>query len=381
MRNILVVYLFLLAGISGFAQAKFQKGYFIDNSGKKVEALIQNELWTTNPSNFNYKFAENGNTLTATVENTQEFGIYKRFKYIKAEFKIDDASDNEDELSTNKTPNYSNKTGFLKVLVEGDQLKLYEYLSAKQQRFYYQKGLKPIVLLSYHKYKNSNGEIRVNSAYKGQLSTNVITNCATIDISYSKAQLGNYVKSYNNCNKVDETLVDFREYELRGDWNFKLKAGLNLADISVLNRSGGSSGNVNGTFIRFGLEIEHFLSFESKNWSFFLEPTFSSFNDDSIDLEYSSIEIPIGLRNYIRVSDNSFIFINAGVSIDMAGNAKSGNDPLETGIAAFYGAGYSVNKKFSLELRNYTNRSLSSGDNNLLEADMSNLAIVLGYTF
>jgi hypothetical protein len=382
MKKPILLLLFVWIGTSAFAQQKFKKGYFVDANGKKVQALIQNEKWTENPESFNYKFADHGRVTTVTLQEAKEFSIYNRFKYRKVTFTLDNASDNEENLSTEKTPQYQTKTAFLKVMVEGNEVSLFEYKSKDQQRFFYQKGLRDVTLLRYNKYKKSNGEIAENNAFRKQLSEDVMTSCASIDISYTKAKLGNYVIAYNNCSKIDKRLIDFREFELRRDWRFKVKAGVNIASFDVINRSGGNSGEGNGTSMRIGFEIEHFLQFKNKNWSVFAEPTYSSLTSDEVSLEYNSLEIPIGLRNYIRVSQKSFAFLNAGVSLDMSGSSTAGNTGLDTGIAIFYGAGYSFDKKFSLEVRNYTNRRLAPQDTNLLEADQTaNLAIVLGYTF
>ena len=70
--------LLLLAFCLGFnlyAQDKFQKGYFVDNDGKKVLALIQNENWDASPESFNYKFFDTGKVTTLTLKDAQEFSI------------------------------------------------------------------------------------------------------------------------------------------------------------------------------------------------------------------------------------------------------------------------------------------------------------------
>lgn len=382
MKRTLLLLLFVGMGMSAFAQNKYKKGYFIDNDGKKVQALIQNGKWINSPDSFKYKFSDNGRVITLTVKDAKEFSIYNYFKYRRTEFTIDNASDNLANLSSSKTPQYASKTAFLKVMVEADQLSLFEYKSDDQQRFLYQKGLGKVTLLKYNKYKKSNGEVAENNTYRKQLSEDIVSPCASVDISYTKAKLGSYVISYNNCNTKDKRLIDFREYELRRDWRLKIKAGVNIGTINIINRSGGPSGETDGTNLRIGFEIEHFLQFKKKNWSLFIEPTFSSFKDDALGLNYNSLEIPVGLRNYIRVSRKSYAFLNAGVSLDASGNSTAGNNILDTGTSVFYGAGYSFDKKFSLEVRNYSERRLSAKDTNLLEADQTaNFAIVLGYTF
>ena len=49
----------LLAGlaVTGLlqAQTKFEKGYFVDNSGQRTEVLIKNLDWKNNPTEFEFK--------------------------------------------------------------------------------------------------------------------------------------------------------------------------------------------------------------------------------------------------------------------------------------------------------------------------------------
>ena len=368
----LVVLVLLLVGLYTSAQNEFQKGYLINNTGKKIKAFIENEQWVNNPEFINYKLTLDGDINTFSIEDVKEFSANKKFKFKRFNITIDDPQRQKDKEIT----------AFLKAVVEGDQVSLYELKRNNQQRFYYQKGNQQITLLRYSESINAKGEVIRNYEYRKQLSENLYANCPnlSLDVAYTTFQLGNYIIYYNNCNQISESLIDFREYDLIGNWYFKAKGGVNIATIDVLNRTG-RSGKQNGTNIRLGIEIEHFMRFKNKNWSVFLEPTFSSFKDDVLSINYSSIEIPIGIRKYIPIVDSSRMFLNAGGSAAIAFNATIDDFKLQPGLALFYGIGYEFGGTFSLEIRNYTSRSIIS-DNNLLTAEQtSNLGLIFGYKF
>lgn len=377
--------LLLLAFCLGFnlyAQDKFQKGYFVDNDGKKVLALIQNENWDASPESFNYKFFDTGKVTTLTLKDAQEFSIDNLYKFKRVDVNVDNASDNDNDLSSNKTPQYTTKAVFLKIVVESDQVSLFEYKTENQLRFFYQKGNQKVTLLRYNKYKKSGEGVAENNEFRAQLRNIISSSCREIpdDIPYTLIKLGDYIVSSNNCNRSDKKQVDFRAYESHKDWQFKFKAGVGQSSLDVINRTG-VTGQVERTSIRIGFELEHFLKFKNKNWSVFLEPTYNSITDDLIGINYNSLELPAGIRYYIKLSPKSYVFLNGGVSLDFAGSSTIGNQPLSSGVAGFYGAGYSFNKKLSLEVRNYTERRLNPTDINVLEVNQTNFAAILGYTF
>jgi hypothetical protein len=381
MKKITLFLLTICVGINVYAQDKFQKGYFVDNNGKKVLALIQNENWETNPESFNYKFFDNGKLTTLTLKDAREFAIDNFSKYKRLEITIDNASDNVNDLSIDKTPQYTTKTVFLKIAVESDELSLFEYKTKNQLRFFYQKGTQKVTLLRYNQYKKSNGDVGENNEFREQLKKNVAA-CVSVsdELPYTKVKLGDLIIASNNCNRSDKKQIDFREYESHKDWAFKFKLGVGQSSIDITNRTG-VTGQVERTSVRIGFELEHFLKFKNKNWSVFLEPTYNSISDDLIGINYNSVEVPVGIRYYIKISPKSSVFLNGGVSVDFAGSSTIGNNPLSSGVAGFYGAGYRFLKQFSLEVRNYTNRRLNPTDTNILEVNQSNFAVILGYVF
>lgn len=381
MKTTYFTFLFLIIGLAGYGQKNFKKGYFIKNNGEKVNCLILNEEWSNYSKTFSYKLSSNSEVLTGKVEEVAQFSITRKSKYIRSSFAIDNAKDNTEDLKGKRDPDYSNKTAFIKVIVEGDQVNLYEYSNANQTRYFFKKGNNEITLLKYNKYKDANGNVAENEIYKKQLSEVLWAKCRnlSLNIKYKKSDLGDYVVAYNNCNQISKSLMDYRVYENRGTWNLKVKGGINISKVDSDNRSG-YSGEVSKTNVRFGLEIEHILSSKNKNWSIFFEPTFSSFKDDLIDIDYNSLEFPIGLRNYIDIFEASRFFTNVGLSLDFSGSSEIDLNKIDSSTSGFFGFGVLFNDKISIESRFYSKRKLIQ-DNNLISADQANIAVILGYKF
>jgi len=78
-------------------------------------------------------------------------------------------------------------------------------------------------------------------------------------------------------------------------------------------------------------------------------------------LDFSSIEIPVGIRHYFFLNENLKLFANAQYSFDINGNSKIDFEQVgdlkvfRQGFLVF-GGGLVFKEKISFELRNGTNR-------------------------
>ena len=86
------------------------------------------------------------------------------------------------------------------------------------------------------------------------------------------------------------------------------------------------------------------------------------------NVDYSSIEFPVGLRHYLFLSNNSKVFINASYIFDLSSKSSiefTRNDgsnldsiEIETRSNLAIGIGYKQNDRYSLEVRYQTNREI-----------------------
>ena len=136
MKHSFIFLLMVLMALPAMAQIKFEQGYFIDNSGEKTTCLIRNLDWRGNPEKFQYKLAEEEEVISIGITQVQEFGIGDQFKFQRFKVMIDRSSDLTSELSSQRAPEFTDETLFLKVLTEGAAT-LYQYEGSNIRRFYF----------------------------------------------------------------------------------------------------------------------------------------------------------------------------------------------------------------------------------------------------
>ena len=97
-----------------------------------------------------------------------------------------------------------------------------------------------------------------------------------------------------------------------------LKAGVKNSSLEIENSLSHLRDTNFGTKLGFsvGIEAEFILPFNNNKWALLIEPTYQYFNtkketpDLTSEINYSSIEIPIGVRHYMFINQKSKIFIN-----------------------------------------------------------------------
>lgn len=394
MKKILVfcTFVFLLTWNSD-AQVLFKKGYFIDNNGQKTDCLIKDNDRRNNPFKFEFKLSEKSASTLKTIEESKEFGIYNFLKYVRANVSIG-RSASRNNLSTDEELVFKEEVLFLKVLVEGKS-SLYQYSEkGVVTYFYHVDNSDGIEQLVFKEYMSSENKIRENSKFREQLFSELKCESISLEnvlkVEYSKDDLVDYFKKYNEC-KGSEFIV-FGEKEKKDLFNLNLRLGLNSSSMRISSEQN-SSRDVNfGSEIgfRLGIETEFVLPFNNNKWSVIVEPTFQYFKSEKetglydVEVDYKSVEIPIGIRYYFFLNDNSKIFINGSVVLDIVGDSKisySGGTDLEISNSTNlgFGFGFKSYEKYSIELRYHTSRDLL-GNYLSYESDYKTASLILGYT-
>ena len=406
-KNAALLLIILAFGINGYSQIIFEKGYLINNSNEKIECLIKNNDWKNNPETFEYKLSENSEPAIADVKSAKEFGIYSISKYIRSNVKIDKSKENLDDLSYDKEPTYVEEVLFLKVLVEGKS-NLYYYVNGNLQRFYYNTDSSAIEPLVYKKYLVSENVVEENNQFKRQLWADL--KCPTIGINkvenlhYKKNSILNFFMEYNKCSNSNFTRYDGK---VKKDLvNLTLRAHLNNSSAYIRNTA--YTRNSTADFgskstLGFGIEAEYIFPFNKNKWSIFVEPTYQNFKAEIItddffvatkklisNINYSSIEVPLGIRHYLFLNKNSKLFINASYVFDF--NLKSSIEIrrddntyynsllVNTLNNTSFGVGYKFKDKYSIETRYQTSRTLLS-DYLFWDSSYTTASLIFGYSF
>ena len=125
MKKTYLLFFFLVISFLN-AQTKYEIGYYITNSGEKVECLIKNEDWKNSPESITIKKSESDTNTSISTSNLNEFTIYNKKKYKFFSVDIEKSSSHDRQLTYEKEPFFLKENLLLEVLVEG-KASLYKY--------------------------------------------------------------------------------------------------------------------------------------------------------------------------------------------------------------------------------------------------------------
>ncbi|MGJ8549436.1 tRNA modification GTPase [Winogradskyella wichelsiae] len=395
MKRPLLIILTAILSTQCFSQILFEKGYFIANNDQKTECLIKNIDWKNNPTNIQYRLSENAKQLQLTIADVKEFGIYDYSKYVRSTVNIDRSSEDIDDLSQNRNPDFKEETLFLKVLVEGAS-NLYQYEDGNLYRYFYSiQNSNNIKQLVFKSYRLPGNLIRENNGFKQELLN--VFDCEHIKtkaiekLSYTKVDLVHIFIKYNACH--NSKIVNYDENQRRDVLSLALRFGLNSSSYSMKNTMSSSRAIDfdNQLGLRVGLEAQLLLPFNKDKWALIVEPTYQYFKSEKVGLstsdinvDYTSIELPIGVRYYFFLNENSKLFINGSYILDITKNSKISYETgtvldIKNSSNLGFGLGYKQNNKYSLELRYHTSRNLLKYYQ-AYHSHYDTLSVILGYS-
>lgn len=367
---------------TGIAYHLFEPGYFVNNSGQKIECLIKNAEWKNNPNAFVYKVSENGNEENADINSVMEFGIGDQTKFIRSKVKIDRST----SLSESREPSLEEEELFLKVLFEG-KYSLYSYQDSPIAKFFYKVDSSNPEQLIYKRYKTYEGRVRENNYYKQQLLNNL--NCPDIklkrieNLKYDKTSLNDLFREYNECN--NSNFVSFkRKSRTKIKSSFRIRPRINNSSLAVNSSPGGPLDTDFGNKISagLGLEYEIILPFNNNQWGISIEPTYQNFVSQTgttnfSKVTYRSIEFHVTARRYFFLNTNSKLFANLSFVIatnefSVVQNSSSRKFFTKPNFA--FGVGYEYKEAFVLEFRPQTTRNGRFVDN----LDFQTFSIIFG---
>ncbi|HTE31252.1 MAG TPA: hypothetical protein VK666_12815 [Chryseolinea sp.] len=353
-KSIAVLWILLLNGSETlFSQVKFEKGYFINKDNQQIECLIRNTDSHSTPQSFDYKLMEGDKTSTLINRDTKEVGILGYGRYIRAMVKIDrsnDYSNDINELSSKREPDWKDEELFLKVVIDGQAADLYSYYEKGFSRFFYSLGNSSIEQLIYKPYKTNESAYTYNSSYLNQLNENIKCDPADRQVlrpDYKEKDLVKYFVQFNAC-KGSPVAKAVQSVKTRR-FSFMIMSGIEHGALQAewyqIRTITKFDSKIN-PFI--GAEFEYTMPFNRNKLSLLLDiqnSHYQSTGKDSVGVarvNFNDIETAIGPRYHFFINDNFNFFLNAMVVLDF----KTSADYQWTATKQnYYSAGYSLDIK------------------------------------
>jgi hypothetical protein len=403
-KRILLI-LIAISSLKSYSQIIFENGYFIDESNKRIECLIKNVDWRSNPTEFEYKFSDNESAKIANIKTVKEFGINNVSKFIRAKINIDRSSDKMGKMSSERNPAFKEELLFLKVLIEG-KASLYQYTDGNLIRYFFKLDDSEINQLVYKQYLYAN-KIAVNNYFRQQLYLQL--KCDEIEknelkhLSYDKRDLERLFIKYNEC--TNSNYINHAPHNKKHLFNLAIRPGINYSSLEIQNqwKQTWDTDFENRIGISFGLEAEFILPFHKNKWGLIVESTYRYFKSEQTKetsnvpggilvskVDYKSVELPIGVRHYFYLNDKSKLYANISYVFEIQNNSyvrffEKDNTLLEelevsSGMNMALGIGYKYNNNYSIEIRYNTSRNII-GSYLSWYSDYRTVSVIFGYSF
>jgi hypothetical protein len=391
MKSLVLLLLLIIGSFTTYSQIDFEKGYYIDNNGNKVEGLIKNVDWDNNPTDFLFQQAGDAEPQRVTIQQSAEFGIDNVSRFVRATVDIDRSSEKVSELSTVRAPQFNREQIFLKTLVQG-KASLYEYVGGDIQRFFYEADSVALQQLVYKSYlykdvinKNLTYREQIRSAFQcDKPGKNEIDR-----VAYSQSALTKVFLQYNEC--VNAEVVDFRNKQKRDFFNLWLRPRLVMSSFTASRQHAGGVDDFHfEDLISFsaGIEAEFILPFHRNKWAIMFEPTYQSYEASipsiPLHVDYKAIELPLGLRHYFFLNEHSKLSLGFAFQLNLPSNSTVKHHSnveliLTKSTNMAFEAGYVLRNRLCVAFRYQTNRELL-GSYQIWDSDFGTMAFVMGYS-
>lgn len=376
---------------SAYGQIRFEKGYFIDNEGKRTECYIRDSDWANNPASFKYKLISKEEFGEAGLEDVREFGTENGPVYFREKINVDESPVVLHLLSSRRAPEYVEKVIFLKRMVSGPAT-LYVYRSSGITQFYYQLNGGTITPLVYKRYLNDDGKVASNFGFRQELLNAL--QCGDVPanrvarLNYKETDLESYFNRYNAC--VNPGVETGSKVAGRETFNLRVTPGAELVMMKgeAFTRFNDGDKKHNTLSGRVGIEAEYILPFNKNKWGLLAEPSLQYYDSPlnllglKLNANYWPVELPVGVRHYFFLPNNARLFVNGQAIFHLASwqSAASRRErEMEMRSKAGFALGAGISKgRWSGEVRYSLPRNGFASYVNI-DVKHTKLMLILGY--
>ena len=397
-KSIVALACSLCITLTCFGQDSFEEGYFIA-SGQRISCLINNQDWSRNPTEFEYRMSSASEIKINSIDRVEEFGVDGFSRYIRSTVAMDMTTGNVNYMANTSEIRLDTVTVFLKTLVEGS-FSLYEYNRKGLYRLFIKKDGGDFEQLLYNDYRYETHQVKTVNSFRVQLLNALSCECIDpayfMKLSFGKKPITKVLLKYFDC--FGEEPTQYGVIPLRERIHAGVNAGFQISQFSVEH---GAHEHRNASFAPeqnayLGLEFELVFPFNRQAWSVVLAPNYQQYHEElpevypnvgTIAFDYQSIEIPVVVRRSFPLQRFSRWYTQAGFVLDQPlenyldyewlPDEGPGN---KTGFNVRFGGGIEMRNGLNLEVNVGTPRDLLS--NRLgYHTRYSTLSATIGYNF
>ena len=190
MRKILFALSLSLFSLLLTAQTNFKPGIVIPANGDTLKGWIDYSNWRVNPRKIEFRSApEDKSSVYYTVREIQYFEITGEDAYRRAIVTKDMRPARADQITPETRDTIENDTAFLRILVRGSQLSLFELTDSKQHFYVQETGDVPRELIYRFNAGAELGQVYEQDLFKDQLKKYLPENSAnTVERKIDKAR-------------------------------------------------------------------------------------------------------------------------------------------------------------------------------------------------
>lgn len=217
-------------------------------------------------------------------------------------------------------------------------------------------------------------------------------------IEYKKGELVKHFVSYNEC--IGKDFINYDQSATQTKININIQAGFSFGALELTgNRWNGDFGDK--SLMRLGVEFEvllpffrnklgiigaiNYLNHISERTEIEYQITQNGTSIVMLDSHYKVLEVPIGLRYYFILDNDSKFFVNTSYMTSIALDSKiiRGDDAkipqLASPTGIMLGGGYRFKNKYGIELQ-YANRNITyHGPGTRMETVFNTFTILFSY--
>lgn len=384
--NIVLLFLCILFPQISFSKTDFLPGYILNLQNDTIRGLIKYEAWDANPEDIGFKQSKMRSTIYYTPKDIAGFSVMNQI-FVSAIVQKEMSPFRDSELQKNPVLQLVSDTVFLQTLFGGEKPLYFLKEWDEREQFYIKEDTAYSLLLHkiYIEYVNSIRKEYHNMRFLGQLSRYFWDEPALqeeiADTYYSRSSMEKLFSCYLKLPNVKPV---YQNTDTKVSTVYGVLAGVSVTMVIVetdyVKAGFGPSTNFTG-----GFSVELPMAGKLKNWSFYNELMYSSYNFKSYVGYYFPVNWATFDFKYLRMNNMirlhpSWFFVNVGISSGYAIQAKSSifEEARKLEIGFVFGGGIKY-KNYSLEVREDIGDGMSTFIS--IGSETNRFQVLLGYSF